>query len=249
MKTIPVSSLVAGMLFSAISHVQAAPPAEEPGKGGPHALGEAWKQADQDHDGKISLAEFKGMPRVGSLPEEKQEKIFKRLDKDDDGSLSQEEISGFGRPRDGMRRLWELDVDKSCGISLEEFKQGQLFKKLPAEKLEGLFRRLDTNSDGLITPKDKPEPPPHRGGRGEKGKKHGKKGPREGGDRGMPERMIQTLDQNADGKLSFEEFRVGPPVKNLSEDEQEDRFEKLDRNQDKAISAEDFPPPPPPKMD
>ena len=58
-------------------------------------------------------------------------------------------------------------------------------------------------------------------------------------------RINRKLDVNGDGSLSFEEFRVGPAVKNLTEDEQEDRFELLDRNGDQKISPEDFPPPPP----
>lgn len=239
MKTIPVSSLLAGMLLPAVCHAQVAAP-----KNGGPMFGEAWNQADQDHDGKISKAEFKAIPRVGMLPEEKQDKIFERLDKDDDGVVCHDEISGFGRPHDGkpMRRLWELDADKSGGISLDEFKQGQIFKKLPANKMEGLFHRLDTDGDGLITPRDKPEPPPKRDGKGMKNKKHGKKGGKEGEDESRQVRLIRALDADGDGNLTFAEFRVGPDTKELTEDEQEDQFEKLDRNHDHRISSEDFPP-------
>ncbi|MEI6820034.1 MAG: hypothetical protein WCL19_10595, partial [Verrucomicrobiota bacterium] len=55
------------------------------------------------------------------------------------------------------------------------------------------------------------------------------------------------LDLNGDGALSFEEFRQGPAVKNLTEDEQEKRFLRLDRNGDHKISAEDAPPKPQPQ--
>jgi Ca2+-binding EF-hand superfamily protein len=197
-----------------------------------------------DHDGKISKEEFKAMSRLQKLPEEKQDRIFSRLDKDGDGALSRDEIGGFGRPRDGkpMRRLWELDTDKSGGISPDEFNRGQFFKKLPAAKREGMFRRLDTDGDGLITPKDKPEPPPNRDGKGKKGRKRDK-GSKERDAAGLQARMIEGLDADGDGKLTFAEFRIGPPVKDFTEDEQEDLFEKLDRNHDHQISREDLPPP------
>lgn len=257
MKTIPVSSLLAGMLLPVVCHAQVAPPEDGPrnpgrenmpGEHGPHPFREAWSQADLDRDGKISKEEFKAIPRVRKLPEEKQDEIFMRLDKDSDGFVGQTEISGFGRSRDGrpMRRLWELDTDRSGGISLEEFKQGPFFKKLPAEKMIELFHRLDTNGDGLITPKDKPEPPPNRGGKGRRPKKADKPGRGEIGGPKRQARLIEALDADHDGKLTFAEFRVGPAVKDLTEDQQEDHFEKLDRNHDQRISPEDFPPPPPP---
>lgn len=256
MKTIPVSSLLAGILFPAVCYAQPAPlegGPEKPGRGRPVAgeravppTREGWNQADRDHDGKLSNDEFKAIPRVQKLPELKQDQIFTRLDKNGDGAVSREEIGGPGRPRDGkpMRRLWELDSDKSGGISLDEFKQGQVFKKLPAEKAEGLFHRLDTDGDGLITPKDRPVPPPNRGGKGKKGKKYGKKGSKEGSETELMVRLIKGLDADGDGKLTFAEFRIGPPVKDFTEDEQEDLFEKLDRNHDQRISAEDILPPP-----
>ena len=142
-----------------------------------------------------------------------------------------------------MKHLWELDSNKSGGISFEEFKAGQLFMKLPPEKQQEVFRRLDTDGDGVVTPKDKPEPPFKR----PDGKPHPKWGEGErqddGGERGQ---INRKLDLDGDGALSFEEFRKGGAVKNLTEDEQEDRFEFIDRNGDHKISQEDFPPPPPP---
>lgn len=257
MKTIPVSLLVAGMLLPAVCLAQpASPPKDAPpnGKrergGMDRPFGDGLKAADSNHDGLISKEEFAAMPRIANLPEEKREHLFKRLDKNGDGSLGRDELGQMGKPREGegppMARLWELDTDKSGGVSFEEFKGGQFFMKLPPEKQETVFKRLDTDKDGVITPRDRPEPAFKRPA----GKPHSKRP-----DGRLPEKdeganpINRRLDANGDGALSFEEFRVGPAVKDLNEDEQEERFERLDRNGDLKISPEDFPPPPPPRAE
>ena len=254
MKTIPVSFLVAGMLLPAVCLAQPPPPADGPPPRGdgdrrepPRPFIETWKNADADHDGFISRAEFDAMPRIMNIPEDKRGSIFERLDKDGDGKHSREELMHFNRQYDGQpkKRLWELDLDKSGGISLEEFKQGDFFKKLPADKAAEVFSRLDTDGDGLITPKDKPQQPFKRP-EGKQGKHPDGDGPGEGRDSRHLEKMIQKLDANADGSLSFEEFRTGQGTKELTEDQQEDRFEALDKNGDHRISPDECQPPGPP---
>jgi Ca2+-binding EF-hand superfamily protein len=252
MKIFPFSLIAACVLVTGQVMAQApvGPPAEMPvrdgaeKRNGARPFMEAWKAVDLDHDGFISKEEFDTLPRLGKLPEEKRRNLFMRLDKDQNGKLSREELGKMGQP---MLRLWELDVDKSRGISLEEFKAGRLFSKLPPEKQDNLFRRLDTDHDGVITPKDKPERPfKHEGGNPHQGRPDFNKseGPHNG-PRMEPRQIIRKLDKDGDGALSFEEFRVGPMVRDLGEDAQEDRFEEMDRNHDQKITAEDFTPPQP----
>lgn len=246
MKTISVSFLVAGMLLPTVCLGQEGPPKSPPAgekrrRAALQLSEKAWKLADGDRDGFISKEEFSAMPRVQKLSEEKRVNIFKRLDKNTDDRLSSEELNRIEKPQSGppMQRLWELDTDKNGGISAEEFKAGQLFKKLPPEKREQVFLRLDSDGDGVITPQDKPEPPPKR--------PNFKKGPKppEGFESSEPGKINRKLDLNGDDALSFEEFRKGANVKNLTEDQQEERFEKLDHNDDLKITDQDLPPPPP----
>lgn len=191
---------------------------------------DAWHKADKDGDGAISRAEFDAMARVSVLPEANRAEIFNRLDKDGDGSLARKELGKFSKSRDDkpMKRLWELDADHSGGISFEEFKAGQLFQKLPPEKMEKIFRRLDTDGDGVITPKDRPEPPFG-------GKKHHRQDKDSGPDRPGPK-----LDADGDGFVTFAEFRASPTSRDLTEDEQEDRFEALDKDRDHKLSPDEL---------
>lgn len=260
MKTITVSLVFAGTLLGALA--LAAPPDDPDGgspppwppEGGapgrhhdgprrgdgprwqedgqekrPRWRGDFWERADTNHDGFVSKEEFFALPRIEKLPDEKKEKIFERLDKDKDGKLSKEELENFGDGPPRVPRLPELDVDKSGGVSFEEFKASEFVQKLPPEKQLELFKRLDRDGDGQITPKDRPEP-------------------RRRPDLENPEgfrQFLKRLDLDGDGVVTFEEFKKAPFIEKLSEDEQEDRFEKLDRNHDKKLTLEDLPPKPP----
>lgn len=250
MKTIPVSLIVAGLMAPVIANAQApGQPQGEPPRDGEawrerqRQFAEKWKAADKDGDGCISREEFDAMPRIGNLPEDKRPKIFERLDKNGDGKVAFDELKALGRPHDGQRpplpRLAELDTDKSGGVSFEEFKAGHMFQKLPEDRLLALFKRLDDDGDDQITPKDRPQRPFMPEG----GKFHPHHGPGKPGEKPDPRRMIRQLDKDGDGALSFEEFRAGPMVGQLAEDEQEKRFMELDKNGDHKLSPDDFPPP------
>ena len=275
MKTIPVSLILTGLLspLSALAQAPDSRPAPGPGpRDGHRPFVEAWKKADKDGNGSISREEFDAMPRIQNIPEDKRPRLFARLDKNQDGSLDRRELQGPGNPPQGprpapMRRLWELDTDKSGGVSMDEFKVGKMAEKLPAERLNQIFQRLDSDGDGQITPKDRPEPPhrdrpePPRRDRDrdqDRGKNQDrdrdnpppdtprKKQPeakRDTPPQMDPQRLFQRLDTNNDKVLSFKEFQASPMAQKIGEDAQEDRFEEMDRNSDGKLTPEEMRPP------
>lgn len=192
---------------------------------------EAWKKADTNGDGFISPEEFAAMERIAQLTPEKRDELFKRFDKNQDGKIDQEELKPPRGPGGGGDRFWlqELDTNKDGKIDFEEFKMGDRIKRLPEERQQNMFKRFDTDGDGFLTPKDHP-PRDGRGGGGGRG-------------RGGLLELIKDFDKDGNGSLSFEEFRQIPWIKDSGEDEQEHRFEDLDKNKDLKLDAADAPPP------
>lgn len=232
MKTTPVSRIIALCLLAPLAAPAQSGPRE--GRAERPSFEEIWGKYDVDGDGFLSFSEFNAMRRVALLPKEQRLRLFNRLDKDGDGRISRQELReirqrrGGGRnARGGMRRLMELDTDGSGGVSLEEFRAAEMFTNLPAERVEALFHRLDTDGDGQITPKDRPELPPML---------RGKRGPRSEPHR----RIFDHLDADGTGKLSFEEFRSARGIAALDEDAQEKIFLRLDTDGDKQLSYKEF---------
>lgn len=231
MKTTPVSIILVLVIPSFLAS------AEPEQRGQRPSFQAKWEEYDADGDGFLSLEEFQAMPRVARLPEEKQIRLFERLDKNSDGRISREELGprrNAGdvrqRPARGMRRLMELDADGSGGVSLEEFRAAEMFANFPPERVEALFRRLDTDGDGKITPKDRPELPPMM---------RQPPGPR--GDRqGIHRRIFNQLDQDGSGMIDFEQFRKARGISTMEEDEQKKRFLRLDVDRDGKLSIDEF---------
>ena len=121
-----------------------------------------FKHMDRDGDGKISKREFFASPRMKQLPDERRNAFFRRLDRDEDGSISREEIRKMRhqaerRAREDFRKL---DVNQSGSVSFEEFSKGEFISKLPEEKRNQIFKRMDTDGNGEINGADRPNRPP-----------------------------------------------------------------------------------------
>jgi Ca2+-binding EF-hand superfamily protein len=213
------------------------------GEGGPPPVGGAdrgrnfkgfFENADSNGDGVVSPDEFSALERISKLPVETQREIFKRFDKNGDGLIQASEMRPPQRPEGGGRpfpKLHELDADKDGKVSFAEFEEGPFADRIPKERLREFFGRLDRNSDGSLSAADMP-----------KDNRPYQDRPREGRqEQHDPSRMIEMLDKNDDEALSFEEFRQAPWLKEKGEDEQEDLFEKLDKNGDLSIELSELP--------
>jgi Ca2+-binding EF-hand superfamily protein len=196
------------------------------GKEGMRRMMEIWKKADADGDGFISTAEFAAMERPGRLPDEKRAELFKRFDKNSDGRIGMDEIPK--RHPGGMPPLEKADANKDGKIDLVEFKTLGFVARMPEDRQKGMFQRMDTDGDGFLTPQDRPQ----HGGRDGKG-----------GRKPNLEDLVKDHDRDRNGSLSFDEFRQIPWMAKAGEDEQEDRFEALDKNKDLKLDAADEPPP------
>ena len=235
MKSVMTAAIL-GLIAAGVSGAE--PPDAEPGKrrGGPprekrdffdHML-----RLDEDRNGAISFAEFSKAERVSRLTAEEQRRLFDRLDKNKDGEIRRDEISRGGlnpRPGGGMRGgSPDLDGDKK--VSLEEFRQNPRMAGVPAERLEEIFRRMDRNRDGFLTGEDFRGRRPERPGGG----------PRPPHGPFRDPKAFKELDTDDNGSLSFEEFRIGPRVKEMDEDRQEDLFEKMDRDGDGTLRKDEL---------
>lgn len=212
-----------------------ADPGAKTDQAGARAVTAIWEQADVNQDGFLSFDEFAALGRIARLSEDEQRRVFQRFDKDGDGKISQREFRVMRRS-DGqqrsIRRLMELDRDGSGGVNLEEFRSGEMFAKMAPERVEALFRKLDADGDGEITPKDRPELPPIRGQR--KDVESNDARPE------MHRRIFNQLDADQSGMLKFSEFQGATGLTKMDEDAQEALFMRLDRNQDLQLSFEEF---------
>ena len=241
------------------------PRATEQGRDKTRAL-EFWRKVDENRDQKLSKEEFLSMPRVSPLPQEKQEKLFARLDKDGSGFLEAGELIFKELPtaQDGalgemkrrpLPRIAEMDLNQDGKISFEEFVQAPMMAKLPEDRRRTIFDKMDRNQDGVLSPEDGPPPgqgmrrPGERGDGKPEARPEGLRPLRPEGEGGRPPqrpnppdpaRGFPALDANRDQVIDFSEFQKFPPVRQMSEDEQEDMFEKIDTNRDLKIQPEEW---------
>lgn len=142
----------------------------------------------------------------------------------------QQEAGRGNKPGGDFWKKADTNGDKV--ISREEFVALPRIAKLPQEKQDKLFGRLDKNGNGTLEgPELRPAHPP-QGPKNQDGR---------GGKRGGIMPRIAELDLDKDRKISFEEFTKAPMIAKLPEERQRKMFENMDRNDDGFLSPEDRP--------
>jgi Ca2+-binding EF-hand superfamily protein len=114
-----------------------------------------------------------------------------------------------------------LDKNGDGMISSEEFYQSPRMQRLPQEKREVIFSRIDTDADGRITP------PEIRKMRQESHERH------------MQE--LRKLDEDRSGGLSFSELSKGEFFSKLPDEKRKEIFDRMDTNRDGQLTPDDKP--------
>jgi len=157
--------------------------------------------------------------------------------------------SAFGPPQHGPspeQMFRRADADHDGQVTFEEFEAAAI--KMARER----FTRLDRNQDGVLSPADHPHGGPGRQwnrGRGQRGgPPHGAPGAKRGFASGPPDpggqapgraprlmELARKADQNQDHQVTFDELKsVAPGIT-------QERFRRLDRNQDSVLTQADVP--------
>lgn len=119
-------------------------------------------------------------------------------------------------PAEGV--ISRLDRDGDGKVTFEEFAAQERMEKLEEEVQRKLFERLDKNGDGFLTVEEFRQMGPPRGGP-----------------------PLAGLDEDGDGKISWEEFAKSKKFAEMPEDRRRKIFERLDRNGDGFLDAADRP--------
>lgn len=113
-----------------------------------------------------------------------------------------------------------MDSNGDEMISKEEFFASPRLARLPEEKREGIFIRLDGDGDGALSKREVHEIR-------KKGEVHA--------------REFRELDLDGSGGLDFAEFSEGKFFKKLGDDKRREIFDRMDTNGDGEITPEDKP--------
>lgn len=178
-----------------------------------------FEQLDTNKNGTLSRLEFTQNPRLLLASDEQKEALFLRFDKNGDGEIDKNEMPI--RPRKGPRDKSRFPkLDANTPLTFEKFIELPRIQKLEAEIQTALFKRLDHDSDGLLTIQDMHHRRQHRPfGKGA---------------------LFAQMDKNQDERVSFSEFLDCSWSNLASKEENQTRFARLDANSDGFVDKEEI---------
>ncbi|TJZ68631.1 EF-hand domain-containing protein [Chitiniphilus eburneus] len=160
----------------------------------------------------------------------------------------------YAQRPDPKERFKDLDVDGSGGLSLDEFKAGA--PQGDTSRAEALFAKIDSDGDGTVSQDESDTFAKQMEAQLQQAAQQFRSGQAGGGS--LAE-LLGKLDEDEDGALSLDEFKVGAP-KGTDEAKSAELFQRVDSNGDGSLSADELtqadqarpqggmPPPPPPQQ-
>lgn len=142
--------------------------------------------------------------------------------------LAAAQAEAGAKPHHPGEALKRADTNGDSKVSFEEL------KAVRPQATPERFKAMDADGDGFLTPEDRPES--ERTAKAPKPGKEGKAAPAP--DMESRRQLMQTLmaaDKDEDGKASFDEVTAAKPGFAKAD------FDRVDRNHDGVISAEDTP--------
>ncbi|GLS06207.1 hypothetical protein GCM10007860_33770 [Chitiniphilus shinanonensis] len=157
----------------------------------------------------------------------------------------------YAQRPDPKERFKQMDADGSGGLSLDEFKAGS--PQGDTNRAEALFSKIDSDGDGTVTQDESDTFAKQMEAQLLQAAQQFRSGQAGGGS--LAE-LLGKLDEDDDGALSLDEFKVGAP-KGADEAKSAEMFQRIDSNGDGSLSADELtqadqarpqggmPPPPP----
>jgi len=125
-------TLAAAAALVTAAHAQPAPGREPP-------------NPDTDHDGKVTLAEFK------AVQSERQARMFERMDTSKDGKVTQAELDAAAQRAEAAGRGGASGGRAGLLMRLDANGDGALTKAEMSAGAERRFQAADTNKDGWLS--------------------------------------------------------------------------------------------------
>ena len=117
---------------------------------------------DSDASGGLSVEELRNVPMFRNASAEQLERLFRKIDRNKNQQLERHELSKAEPKVDPSIHFEKHDVDKSGGLSFEEYSSMPFMNKMSNDRRRKIFERIDLNKDQQLSPEEIKKTKPRR---------------------------------------------------------------------------------------